>query len=40
MKLTRLEDVRAALEGTVLEITVPETVAARARLALDRMMEV
>jgi quinolinate synthase len=40
MKLTRLEDVRAALEGTVPEITIPETIAVRARRALDRMMEV
>jgi quinolinate synthase len=40
MKLTRLEDVRAALEGAVPEITIPETIAVRARRALDRMMEV
>ena len=40
MKLTRLEDVRSALEGSVPEITIPETVAVRARRALDRMMEV
>jgi quinolinate synthase len=40
MKLTRLEDVRSALEGAVLEITISETVAVRARRALDRMMEV
>jgi len=40
MKLTRLEDVRAALEGTVPEIVIPETVAVRARMALDRMMAV
>jgi quinolinate synthase len=40
MKLTRLEDVRAALEDAVPEITIPETVAVRARRALDRMMEV
>ena len=40
MKLTRLEDVRAALEGTVPEITIPADIAVRARLTLDRMMEV
>jgi len=40
MKLTRLEDVRAALEGAVPEITIPETVVVRARRALDRMMDV
>jgi len=40
MKLTRLEDVRAAVEGGVPEITVPEATAAPARRALDRMMEV
>jgi len=40
MKLTRLEDVQAALEGTVPEITIPETIAVRARRTLDRMMEV
>jgi quinolinate synthase len=40
MKLTRLEDVRAALEGEVPEITVPEAIAVRARRALDRMMAV
>jgi quinolinate synthase len=40
MKLTRLEDVRAALKGDVPEITIPEAIAARARRALDRMMEV
>ena len=40
MKLTRLEDVRAALEGSVPEILVPETVSTRARQALDRMLAV
>jgi quinolinate synthase len=40
MKLTRLEDVQSALEGAVPEITIPETIAVRARRALDRMMEV
>jgi quinolinate synthase len=40
MKLTRLEDVRATLEGSVPEITIPDTVAVRAHRALDRMMEV
>jgi quinolinate synthase len=40
MKLTRLENVRAALEGSVPEIVVPEAIAARARMALDRMMAV
>jgi|WetSurMetagenome_2_1015567.scaffolds.fasta_scaffold55137_4 quinolinate synthase len=40
MKLTRLEDVRAALEGQVPDITIPEDVAVRARQALDRMMDV
>jgi quinolinate synthase len=39
MKLTRLEDVRAALEGTVPEVTIPDAIAARARQALERMME-
>jgi len=39
MKLTRLEDVRAALEGVVPEITIPADIAVRARRALDRMME-
>ena len=40
MKLTRLEHVRAALEGAVPEIVVPELVATRARQALDRMLAV
>jgi quinolinate synthase len=40
MKLTRLENVLAALEGSVPEIVVPEPIAARARTALDRMMAV
>jgi len=40
MKLTRLEDVRAALEGAVPEISIPDTVAVRARQAIDRMMAV
>ncbi len=40
MKITRLENVLAALEGSVPEILVPEPIAARARLALDRMMAV
>jgi len=40
MKLTRLEHVRAALEGAVPEIVLPEAVAARARQALDGMMAV
>jgi quinolinate synthase len=40
MKLTRLEDVRAALEGTVPDVAIPEDVAIRARRALDRMMQV
>jgi quinolinate synthase len=40
MKLTRLVDVRAALEGTVPEIEIPSDIAVRARRALDRMMEV
>jgi quinolinate synthase len=37
MKLTRLDDVRAALEGKVPEVTIAEDVAARARIALERM---
>jgi quinolinate synthase len=40
MKITRLENVLSALEGSVPEIVVPEPIAARARLALDRMMAV
>jgi quinolinate synthase len=40
MKLTRLEDVLAALQGSVPEILVPESIAARARQALDRMLAV
>ncbi len=40
MKLTRLDDVLAALEGSVPEILVPDPIAARARAALDRMMAV
>ena len=40
MKLTRLEDVRAALEGAAPEISIPDTVAVRARQAIDRMMAV
>jgi quinolinate synthase len=40
MKLTRLENVLAALQGSVPEIEVPEAVAVRARMALDRMMAV
>ncbi len=39
MKQTRLEDVLSALTGSVPEITVPAEVAARARRALDRMMQ-
>jgi quinolinate synthase len=38
MKLTRMEDLAAALEGRVAEITVPDDIAARARAALERMM--
>ncbi|MBM3332515.1 quinolinate synthase [candidate division WOR-3 bacterium] len=40
MKLTRLEDVQAALEGAMPEIDVSAEAAGRARRALDRMMEV
>jgi quinolinate synthase len=40
MKLTRLEDVQAALAGEVPDITIPGDVAVRGRRALDRMMEV
>jgi quinolinate synthase len=40
MKLTRLEDVLAALQGAVPEITIPEAIAVRARRALDAMMQV
>jgi len=40
MKLTKLEDVLAALKGAVPEVTIPEDIAARARRALDRMMDV
>ena len=40
MKLTRLENVLAALKGSVPEIIVPDPIAASARLALDRMMAV
>ena len=40
MKLTRLEDVRAALEGKVPDTSIPEDIAVGARRALDRMMEV
>jgi quinolinate synthase len=40
MKLTRLEDIRTALEGKVPDIMIPEDVAVRARRALDRMMEI
>jgi quinolinate synthase len=40
MKMTRLEDVRSALEGAVPEITIPEAIAVRARRALDLMMQV
>jgi quinolinate synthase len=40
MKMTRLEDVRSALEGKVPEITIPEAIAVRARRALDLMMQV
>jgi quinolinate synthase len=40
MKLTRLADVRSALTDAVPEITIPETIASRARRALDRMMDV
>ncbi|HTW92676.1 MAG TPA: quinolinate synthase NadA [bacterium] len=40
MKLTRLEDVRAALEGGRAETTLPDDIAARARQAIDRMMAV
>jgi quinolinate synthase len=40
MKLTALEDVRAALQTMSPRITVPAEVGARARLALDRMLAV
>ncbi len=40
MKLTRLEDVRAALKGDVPEVALPEAISARASRALDRMMAV
>jgi quinolinate synthase len=40
MKQTQLEDVRAALEGRVPDISIPDDIAARARRALDRMMDV
>ncbi|MBN2464058.1 quinolinate synthase NadA [candidate division WOR-3 bacterium] len=40
MKLTRLEDVQAALKGEVPDITIPGDVAVGARRALDRMMQI
>jgi quinolinate synthase len=40
MKLTGLAQVLAALEGTVPEVQVPEPVAGRARLAIERMLAV
>ncbi len=40
MKLTQLEDVRAALKDEVPEIAIPQAIAARAHRALDRMLEV
>ena len=39
MKLTRLEDVKRALEHHQYEITVDETIAAKAKHALDQMIE-
>ncbi len=40
MKLTTLEKVRAALLGTQAEIVIPEEIAPRARVALQRMMDI
>ncbi len=40
MKLTTLEKVHAALSGSQPEIIIPEEVAARARAALQRMMDI
>ncbi len=39
MKITRLEDVLASLKESTFEIHVPEDIAARARVALERMLE-
>lgn len=39
MKATRLEDVQRALEKDQFEITLPETIINRARLALERMLQ-
>ncbi|MEO0086422.1 MAG: quinolinate synthase NadA [candidate division WOR-3 bacterium] len=38
MKLTTLDSVRRALQDEVEEITIPDNIAGRARLALERMM--
>ncbi|MEO0025682.1 MAG: quinolinate synthase NadA [candidate division WOR-3 bacterium] len=40
MKLTSLEDVKAALQGMVPEVEIPVSVAERAQLALKRMLEI
>ena len=39
MKIIRLEDVLASLEKEMFEITVPEDIAEKARMALERMLE-
>lgn len=39
MRLTRIEDVLHALQTETFEITVPEPIREKAKLALDRMME-
>ena len=40
MKLTTLEKVLWSLEDMIYEVTVPEAVMSRARLAVDRMLEI
>lgn len=40
MKITRLEDVKKALQGEIPGVEIPETVAARAHKALERMLAI
>jgi len=40
MKLTNLKSIVSALENMEYEVTIPENIRAKAKKALDRMLEV